>query len=61
MKKSRSTETQIVSILTQVWLESGTVYGYSKVIDDLRDVSEACSKHRVARLMKKEGLQAQMG
>ena len=52
---------RLLGMIKQAWLESGTVYGYRKVTDDLRDLGEACGKHRVARLMKKEGLQAQVG
>ena len=48
-------------MIKQAWLESGTVYGYRKVTDDLRDLGEQCGKHRVARLMKGEGLRAQVG
>ncbi len=47
--------------MKQSWLESGTVYGYRKVTDDLREQGEACGKHRVARLMRSEGLKAQVG
>ena len=52
---------RLLGMIKQAWLESGTVYGYRKVTDDLRDLGEACGKHRVARLMKQEGLQAQVG
>ncbi|MDB5840562.1 MAG: transposase, partial [Herminiimonas sp.] len=43
------------------WLESGAIYGYRKVTDDLRDPGEACSKNRVSRLMKLEQLRSQTG
>lgn len=43
------------------WLESGSVYGYRKVLDDLRDLGETCGKHRVYRLMKQEELRSQTG
>jgi transposase InsO family protein len=36
--------------------ESGGVYGYRKITDDLRDLGERCGKHRVYRLMRDEGL-----
>ncbi|WP_349255292.1 IS3 family transposase [Dokdonella sp.] len=52
---------RLLGMIKQVWLESGTVYGYRKVTDDLRDLGERCGKHRVARLMKSEGLRAQVG
>ena len=52
---------RLLGMIKQAWLESGTVYGYRKITDDLRDLGERCGKHRVARLMKQEGLQAQVG
>ena len=47
--------------MKQSWLESGCVYGYRKVHDDLRELGERCGKHRVYRLMRQDGLQAQVG
>lgn len=43
------------------WLESGGVYGYRKIHLDLREAGETCGKHRVARLMRGEGLRSQTG
>ena len=40
---------------------NGGVYGYRKIHQDLREAGEACGKHRVARLMRREGLRSQMG
>jgi len=48
-------------LVKQSWLESGCVYGYRKVHDDLRDLGERCGKHRVHRLMRLAGLKAQVG
>jgi len=39
----------------------GGVYGHRKINCDLREVGERCSRHRVRRLMKREGLRAQIG
>ena len=52
---------RLLGRIKQSWLESGSVYGYRKVADDLRELGERCGKHRVARLMKAEGLRAQRG
>jgi putative transposase len=52
---------RLLGLIKQFWLESGGVYGYRKVTDDLRDVGERCGKHRVYRLMKQEGLRSQTG
>lgn len=56
-----SEDTRLMGLIKQAWLASGTVYGYRKVCDDLRDLGEACSRHRVARLMRRDGLRAQRG
>ena len=45
----------------EAWLASGGVYGHRKVTLDLRDLGESCSRHRVERLMKTQGLRAQVG
>ena len=47
--------------IKQYWLESGGVYGYRKIHDDLREAGELCGKHRVYRLMKGAGLRAEVG
>jgi putative transposase len=45
----------------QAWLESGGVYGYRKLTLDMCDMGEQCSRHRVARLLRCEGIKAQRG
>ena len=52
---------RLLGLIKQSWLESGSVYGYRKITHDLRDLGERCGKHRVYRLMKQEGLRAQVG
>lgn len=52
---------RLLGYIKQFWLESGTVYGYRKIHDDLREVGERCGKNRVYRLMKLSGLRAQIG
>ena len=52
---------RLTGLVKQSWLESGAVYGYRKIHRDLRDAGEACGKHRVAKLMKREGLRSQTG
>ncbi len=47
--------------IKQAWLESGGVYGYRKVYDDLQAQEECCGKHRVAQQMKQEDLRSQTG
>ncbi|MGY3949401.1 IS3 family transposase [Aeromonas allosaccharophila] len=52
---------RLIGLVRQSWLESGAVYGYRKIHRDLRDAGEACCKHRVAKLMRREGLRSQTG
>ena len=52
---------RLLGSIRQSWLESGTVYGYRKVWDDLRHLGERCGKNRVYRLMQQAGIRAQVG
>jgi putative transposase len=52
---------RLLGLAKQSWLESGGVYGYRKVHDDLRALGETCGKHRVHRLLRLEGLRSQSG
>ena len=52
---------RLLGLVKHHWLASGGVYGYRKVTLDLRESGETCSRHRVRRLMKAEGLRAQIG
>ena len=52
---------RVLGLIKQAWLESGAVYGYRKITQDLREIGENCGKHRVHRLMRIEGLRAQVG
>ncbi len=47
--------------IKQSWLESGAVYGYRKVNDDLRELGETCGVNRVHRLMRSAGIRSQTG
>ena len=52
---------RLLGLIKQFWLESGCVYGYRKIHDDLRELGETCGPNRVARLMRLTGLKAQIG
>ena len=52
---------RLLGLLKQAWLESGGVYGYRKLTLDMRDLGEGCSRHRVAKLLRHEGLKARRG
>jgi putative transposase len=59
---ARDREDQLLlGLIEHHWLSSGAVYGYRKVIVDLREAGERCSRHTGRRLMKSEGLRAQVG
>jgi putative transposase len=61
-QSSRARENQrLLGLIKHAYLESGCVYGYCKIHDDMRALGERCGKHRVERLMKLEGLGAQVG
>ena len=47
--------------IRQAWSESGNVYRYRKLTDDLRDQGETCSENRVARLASLAGILAPVG
>jgi len=48
-------------LLKRAWEDSGKVYGYRKLHDDLQDRGETCCPNRVARLTKMAGIKAQIG
>lgn len=52
---------RLLGHVRQSWLESGSVYGYRKICDDLRELGEICGKHRIYRLMRQEKLRSQTG
>jgi len=49
------------TLLRQAWEDSGKVYGYRKLHDDLLDQGETCCPNRVARLVRLAGIKAQIG
>ena len=59
---ARQKENQCLGgLIKQFWLESGGVNGYRKITDDLHEIGEPCSKHRVYRLMHREQAAAAEG
>ena len=48
-------------LIRQAWADSGKVYGYRKLTDDLRDQGERVSENRVARLSSLAGITVQFG
>jgi putative transposase len=48
-------------LIRKAWQDSGKVYGYRKLHDDLLDQGETCCPNRVARLAGLAGIKAQIG
>jgi len=48
-------------LIRRAWIDSGRVYGYRKLHDDLREQGETCCENRVARLAGLAGIAAQIG
>ncbi len=48
-------------LIKESWEESGKVYGYRKLHDDLSEQGETCCPNRVARLARLAGIKAQIG
>jgi len=59
-KRAREDQRQ-TKLLEKAWKESGKVYGYRKLHDDLLDQGETCCPNRVARLASIAGIRAQIG
>jgi putative transposase len=59
-KRAQEDERQ-TKLITAAWEESGKVYGYRKLHDDLLDQGERCCPNRVARLARLAGIKAQIG
>jgi putative transposase len=58
--RAREDERQ-TKLIRGAWKDSGKVYGYRKLHDDLLDQGETCSPNRVARLAFLAGIKAQIG
>ncbi len=48
-------------LIRKAWKDSGKVYGYRKLHDDLLDHGETCCPNRVARLTRLASIRAQIG
>ena len=59
-KRAREDARQ-TELIHKAWKESGKVYGYRKLHDDLLDQGETCCPNRVARLATLAGIRAQIG
>ena len=54
-------DARLLRLIRASFKDSQCVYGAPRVFLDLREAGESCSKHRVARLMRENGMRAQPG
>lgn len=52
---------RLLGLIKASFVASHGIYGAPRVFLDLREAGETCSKHRVARLMKENGIRALRG
>jgi len=52
---------RLLKLIQEAYIASGATYGSPWIHRDLRDDGEACSVHRVARIMRENKLKAQIG
>lgn len=61
LSKRAQEDARQTELLKEAWVESGKVYGYRKLHDDLLDQGESACLNRVARLTRLAGITAQIG
>jgi len=61
LSKRAREDVRPTELIHKAWKDSGKVYGYRKLHDDLLDQGETCCENRVARLATLAGITAQIG
>ena len=61
LSKRAQEDARQIDLIDKAWKDSGKVYGYRKLHDDLLDQGETCCPNRVARLARLAGIKAQIG
>jgi putative transposase len=54
-------DSRLLSLIKEHYLASGGTYGSPWIYRDLRDAGESCSVHRVAKIMRRHRIRAQIG
>lgn len=54
-------DARLLELIRSSFIASHGIYGAPRILQDLRERGETCSKHRVARLMRENGLSALHG
>lgn len=52
---------RLLGLIRASYAASGSVYGYRRIILDLRELGERCGRDRVARIMRSNGIKALRG
>lgn len=52
---------RLLWLIRDSYAASSGVYGARRVLGDLREIGEVCGKHRVAKIMRKQGIKAVRG
>lgn len=52
---------RLLGLIRDSYAASSGVYGARRVLGDLREIGEVCGKHRVAKIMRKQGIKAVRG
>jgi len=61
LSKRAKEDARQTELIRKAWNDSGKVYGYRKLHDDLLDQGETCCPNRVARLARLAGIKAEIG
>ncbi len=61
LSKRAKEDARQTELIRKAWKDSGKVYGYRKLHDDLLDQGETYCPNRVARLSRLAGIKAQIG
>jgi putative transposase len=61
LSKRAKEDIRQTELIRKAWQDSGKVYGYRKLHDDLLDQGETCCPNRVARLASLAGIKARIG
>lgn len=59
--KRTKEDRRLSGLIKASWLESGSIYGYRRIHQDLKCLGEVCGHNRVAKIMRKAGLSSQRG
>jgi len=54
-------DARLLKLIRASFIASHGIYGAPRILQDLRESGETCSKHRIARLMRENGLRALHG